>query len=1120
MLFNKYQYETASIQKRGYSQSVTAYDEHGKRFWIKWILGIEKTATKAKLLSDKLRHLQRARHIALPDIIDYGHDQEQNAYAIVYEYLEEVKRLEEIIEEINVQAAIGGLRDLADCLHELHLKHKINHGDIHPGNILIDGNGQFYLVDFGLTDITRTLSQSSDLEIFAKEFAAPEKLSRLRSNGFPYQADVYSFGKLLEWLFQERQQVLKEESNKLLVALLADNPIERPSWNKVIEIIDSISKTLSFGIVLVSFKNWETENDDLYILQTTPLLFSIFIRDTGDYFIDIIAGEFVFMYCQWAQHSRTLHIGKRVDKESMDEKVFSSKKRFGKKLPFAPSFVKHLPGRLPIEDLTWLFEKWISEKKERRSSGSKYRNLAKEELGFYSELLKKELDVIASNSLRLQFTRHEVKDDEITFWIKPNENFSSVGAIQGHVEEGNDINSEGFEYIISAKADRKQVKEKNGFSGKPYFYDNKLGILKIKDCEHLKKESIPKDGFLFENISKKEEEKNRQLDAIRKVEKNQTQNPDLAYYLFKPDELPPASTDYSALETVFQRDNDQKPLIYSDNQNKAIRNALNKVPFSVIQGPPGTGKTTIITEIVFQLIHQKSDARILITSQTNNAVDQVLENLIKNEIPILRLSGITAPRNELIRRHTIKRKLEGWKEGVKKSAELNFKKLKEKFLIETQNISLFAGSIANTILKNNDWKQTREKILRIVGNNKTYQKLQQLPAEKQRAIILIDEVFGTKLDAFLNLWELHRDWLNTIISLDEQSAINQKLIDSIRVIGATCNHIASKNYKRYNFEFDYVIMDESGKATTAESLVPIVMGKNLVFVGDQRQLRPRLTSTREVEKWLRDKHRQEASELENWEDYFNKPSLFEQVIKWIDNDYKTQLTECRRSSTEQVKFTSTCFYEPEGDDPIVSIPRDKSAEHNLPLAVQTSIVFVDIGSHYRNEFDNEKNHSSLNQESAAVIPEILECLNKYPIVKEYSIGVITGYSAQYRLLKKRIDKKLHQKNLNNIKSWKKQDEKLAISVVDKFQGLEKDIVIVDLVKSGVGLKLGFLEVSNRVNVALSRQKKLLILVGDYYSIVNATTRKNGGQKVALQKYLELIKPEWRIKASEIRNFFK
>jgi serine/threonine protein kinase len=165
MLFNKYQYNQFGINKRGYSQSSLAYNEEGKEFWVKWMLGIEKNDTKAKILADKLRHLQKARHSALPEIIEYGYDEEQNAFAIVYELLEEVETFETKVFELKTQGAISGLLDIADCLKELHLKFKINHGDIHPANILIDKNGQFYLVDFGLADITKTLSQTKELEI-------------------------------------------------------------------------------------------------------------------------------------------------------------------------------------------------------------------------------------------------------------------------------------------------------------------------------------------------------------------------------------------------------------------------------------------------------------------------------------------------------------------------------------------------------------------------------------------------------------------------------------------------------------------------------------------------------------------------------------------------------------------------------------------------------------------------------------------------------------------------------------------------------------------------------------------------------------------------------------------
>ena len=91
----------------------------------------------------------------------------------------------------------------------------------------------------------------------------------------------------------------------------------------------------------------------------------------------------------------------------------------------------------------------------------------------------------------------------------------------------------------------------------------------------------------------------------------------------------------------------------------------------------------------------------------------------------------------------------------------------------------------------------------------------------------INELVKVDFKEYFLKQQIYKDWLTTVSSLDENSDINQKLIDSIRVIGATTNHIASKKYEKYNFEFDYVIMDESGKATTAEALIPIVLAEKI-----------------------------------------------------------------------------------------------------------------------------------------------------------------------------------------------------------------------------------------------------------------------------------------------------
>lgn len=1117
MLFGKFQYSNSEIQRRGYSQHCIARDENGKSFWIKWVLGIERTDTKTKILADRLRHLQKARHNALPDIIEYGYDAELNAFAIVYELLEQVETLEGKISSINNQGVISGFIDLADCLNELHSKYRIHHGDIHPANILIDKNGQFYLVDFGLADITKTLSQSKELEIFARGFAAPEKLNKIGFKGFPYQSDIYSVGKVIEWFFDEKQENIVEEQNLKLQKLLADAPADRPSWQQVIDFLKQLATASATQNIQIAFRsgfiNGVTEE-----LNSGNPIFDIAPSKGANYLMDIIINRYLFEGVLWIKEENKLLFSDSVKSlEKMDKSILERKLREGKKLPFKYHYVTEYTNTKG--DLTPYFQKWY-ELKRKQVSLRENRKAVREELGFYRELLEKEKEVIAKNSLRIQYNSYEFRGDEIYFRIKPHEKNSAVGFILKHIEDGNDVNSEGFEYIVSANSDRKQNKEAIVFAGKPYEYHNQDGILKIKDCEHLKKDSIPQSGYLFENTTKKEEEKNRQLEAIRKVDKNEIQNPDLIYFLFKPEELPSSYKEYGELEKVWQKDKNGKSLDYSHNQQKAIQNAIYKEPLSVIQGPPGTGKTTVITEVVFQILALKPEAKILITSQTNNAVDQVLENLLKNEIPILRLSGITAPKVQSIKKHTLDRKLEGWKQQVRETAEKNFQKTKKKFLEGLQYKNPFALSIIEILFENVDWNKAKAKIESYTNRIQNLKALHSLPIAKESAIDLIGKTLDIELSAFLNLWSLHRDWIVTINSLNEKSAINQKLIDSIRVIGATCNHIASKKYSKYNFEFDYVIMDESGKATTAEALVPIILGKNLIFVGDHRQLKPMLTSTREVEKWLREKFKNEANELENWEDYFNRPSLFERVITNIEFDYKAQLTECRRSSFEQVTLTSKCFYEPEGDEAIEPVKRDPLAEHNLPLAIETSILFFDIGSLYKSETDGEKNKSSLNKVSAALIPEILEQLNKYERVKDYSFGVITGYTAQYREIKKQLDRKIQRTGLKNIRNWNKQEEKFTVSVVDRFQGLERDIVIVDLVKSGAGLDLGFLEVPNRINVALSRQKKLLIIVGDYYGIVNANTKRTKGEKAALQHYLESIKPDWIVKAEQVKDVFK
>lgn len=184
MILNKYQ-TYGQIQKRGYSLTAQVENENGEVFFAKWISGIKRNSQPSKILFDKLRHLKKALHPALPNIIEYEWDESKDAYCIIFEY-KNAQSLEERIWDIKPTFFLKGIEQIINCLQQLQQNHRLSHGDITPANILVDENLDFYLIDFGIADISSTLSQEQNLEIFAKEFAAPR-------NGIEkYQKDFHT----------------------------------------------------------------------------------------------------------------------------------------------------------------------------------------------------------------------------------------------------------------------------------------------------------------------------------------------------------------------------------------------------------------------------------------------------------------------------------------------------------------------------------------------------------------------------------------------------------------------------------------------------------------------------------------------------------------------------------------------------------------------------------------------------------------------------------------------------------------------------------------------------------------------------------------------------------------
>lgn len=1100
MILGKYQISRKK-EERGYSITTVVQDEFENSYFAKWIKGIEQNSQASKILFDKLRNLKKATHKNLAKIIEYDWDENEQAYCIIFQFIQ-ARTLENEVFSLKPTVFLKGIENSVACLKELNQTYRITHGDINPANILIDENEDFFLIDFGIADISTTLSQEKELEIFARDFAAPEKWNRKVSKGFPHQSDIFSIGKIIEWYFEKREFTEFSSIKELIDKCCEIAPDQRINYSNLKEDIsailfsspfekaNSIDVTGDFTNEIIKELNGVDDGKELPKINVLPKAQN---STKENYLLDIYTKNH-YLHCLWVVSDKQLVIRNHSKKESIDDSKKTAEK-YAQKIGVPVKFDSY---SYTTFNLTPILKKILKEK-DKEGSYRKGKQETNKELKFYKDLISKELEVIEKNSLRLVYTNFEKKsEDEVWFKVEENEKYSNQGLIYNHIDQSLPPHPEEFEYILSETVDKKQIKKPLKFSGIAYDFDAKLRIIKFKDCENLSFDAIPSKGYLFQNISKQEEEKKRQLEAIKKVEFNDVQNRDLIHYLFNPKDLQSKFLDIHSLEEIYQTDNKGNPFVYSDNQQKAVINALNREPLTIIQGPPGTGKTTVITEIVFQILNKQPNAKILITSQTNDAVDNVLDNLLEKDIPFVRLSGVRQPKPSLAK-HTLERKIEGWKEKIRKTTKENWRPVKERFLAEVRKYNEYLEQIIEIVSTNKSWDYKVNELKKEIDSNTQIQFLINYLNSESELIKELSNKTNVNFEEYFIKQNLYKDWLATISSLDEKSNLNQKLIDSIRVIGATTNHIASKKYAKYNFEFDYVIMDESGKATTAESLIPLVLANKAILVGDHRQLRPMLTGTREVEKWLRETFKKD-DEFDSFDDYFNRPSLFEQIITNIDDDFKSQLEVCRRSSEDQVILTSKCFYEPYGDEPILPAERAIEKEHNLDLKVNSSIIFIDTGNDYKSETNGTG--SSKNKESAKLIPEILKRLDHHPLVKKYSVGIITGYSAQVNEIKSVLSKNFDYRKCKNLKS-----ENVTLSVVDKFQGLEKDIIIFDLVRSRQNT-LGFLANANRINVALSRQKKLLIIIGNYNWLLSAEAPHLKGEIPALRRYLKEIKKEW------------
>ena len=292
--------------------------------------------------------------------------------------------------------------------------------------------------------------------------------------------------------------------------------------------------------------------------------------------------------------------------------------------------------------------------------------------------------------------------------------------------------------------------------------------------------------------------------------------------------------------------------------------------------------------------------------------------------------------------------------------------------------------------------------------------------------------------------------------------------------------------------FDTVIVDEAARANPLDLLIPLTSAKRrIVLVGDHRQL-PHIVDNA-IQK--------ELIEEENAAKDINKhltDSLFERfynTLKKLEekDGIKRVVTLNTQYRMHPVigNFISKTFYEKYGDPKINSGTPAEKLTHNISQYQDKVAISINIPN-IKGEEKKQNGSTFRPIEAKETIRRAKEILDTDPSI---SVGIITFYSRQVTELFTEAEKTgMTEKNESGdyiiTKPYQKTikaEERFRIGSVDAFQGKEFDVVILSLVRSNkiqiknskdIRGKYGFLTSYNRLNVAMSRAKKLLIAVGD------------------------------------------
>ena len=416
------------------------------------------------------------------------------------------------------------------------------------------------------------------------------------------------------------------------------------------------------------------------------------------------------------------------------------------------------------------------------------------------------------------------------------------------------------------------------------------------------------------------------------------------------------------------------------SQEKAVNQVLCAKEVAVVHGPPGTGKTTTLVEAVYETLHREN--QVMVSAQSNTAVDWIAEKLVDRGIPVLRIGNPTRVNDKMLA-FTYERRFE---------AHSDYPEL---------------------------W-QIRKTIREITG------RLRKSGREDRER--LHNQL--TKLRVRATGLEIR---------------IDTELFTEARVIACTLVGAASRVLERKRFSSLFI--DEAAQAIEAACWIAISRADRVILAGDHCQLPPTIKCIEAARGGL-------------------GRTLLEKVV--LHKPETVSLLKIQYRMHEDImRFPSRWFYH----DELEAAPEVK---YRGVLDFDTPASWIDTSELDLQEKAVAEGTGRLNTgEAELLVRELknyMERIGIRRILEEHiDFGVISPYRAQVHYLRHLLKKEPFFRPCRRL---------ITVHTVDGFQGQERDVIMISLVRANEKGQIGFLRDLRRMNVAITRARMKLLILGE------------------------------------------